>query len=1176
MTNGSHGQSENGNDGGTVQTIFVEVERIFAPLGGAAKRAADGDPSELILLLESIELGEEVFGEQVSVLVEKIEGIAEPYTVFEETITDLVEKEEPPKPNEIRDMVEAVSGIVSTVKELSNVSVDTETLDDVPKIVIDYLVVRYLRIYRPKVLPVFVLTGVVENATNDQRTRLNLAEIPKLVENPNRLASETLKWGDEEFEALKILHMLGDLFQAIGIPSSVQTGETVKHYSSSRSVGQELDLPVFVAPLGTDFEQGMAGGTASVGLKFLPIPGTTDDAPGIAIDPYGTLTMGGSFDLSGDLKLTTKADVDALTWGIAMRPSGGGVSTDIVAHEGDPFPELHAEAALEYDDSSEEETPSPLLGDAEGTQLDLLSFGINTVVDASSEDFELSVEAPVRARLVIQPKGGFVEELISSGIESEFETIVGYSTKSGIYFQAAGSIEAAIALEKELGPITLEEIFLALGFDTDTGEIPITASASATGTIGPFSATVKRIGIEATVSFPEDAGGRGGPVDFEIGFKPPEGVGVDIGAGPVSGGGYIEHEPDKNRYAGTLQLEFGDYVITAVGLLKTELPGGRKGYSFLLLITAELPPIQLGFGFTLNGVGGLLGVHRGMKKKPLGEAVRAGNIDSVLFPENVVANAQRIISDLRSIFPPKTDHHVVGPMAKFGWGSPKILTMDIGIVLGIPSWKITLLGKIQLVLPDEKAAIVELNLAAMGFLDIPNERLEMTASLYDSRIAMFTAKGDMVLKSSWGDDQSFMMSIGGLHPRFEPPESFPDLDRVQAWIPGLSDNLRVRLSGYLAVTPNTIQVGTNTLIHAEAGPAKVKGEWGWDALFELDPLRFRIDFRAEFEVKLWGHGLSLKINGNLRGPRPLEVSGDVTINISMLPKVEASLDVTIGSEPDERELPDKKILEKLIKEFERPQNWQAQLPEDGTQFVTIRRPEADESGQEESGAAGSDSERILTHPLGGIAVRQILIPLEYKIDTFGETEPASYNKFKVKEVYVVDKRSDESTDDSDTNGEDSTTKIGPTDGGELTEKFAKSKFRGREEVNKDEKLSGEAFIEGLAGHRSGSKQFHWPNKGNCTTASLRYETLVTDEREQNFARGLIEMGGYRTSHPETARIGLSAQTASEALQLSAVGRGEPSTPTFLREEPIRIGLPDLPEDEDGDEEEGVVVSEVIR
>ena len=44
------------------------------------------------------------------------------------------------------------------------------------------------------------------------------------------------------------------------------------------------------------------------------------------------------------------------------------------------------------------------------------------------------------------------------------------------------------------------------------------------------------------------------------------------------------------------------------------MPDGSPGFSLLVIITAEFGAgIQLGFGFTLLGVGGLLGLNRTMR-----------------------------------------------------------------------------------------------------------------------------------------------------------------------------------------------------------------------------------------------------------------------------------------------------------------------------------------------------------------------------------------------------------------------------------------------------------------------------------------------------------------------------------------------------------------------------------
>jgi len=50
--------------------------------------------------------------------------------------------------------------------------------------------------------------------------------------------------------------------------------------------------------------------------------------------------------------------------------------------------------------------------------------------------------------------------------------------------------------------------------------------------------------------------------------------------------------------------------LTAFGLLTTKLPDGKDGFSLVISILAEFQPIQIGFGFALTGVGGLIGINR--------------------------------------------------------------------------------------------------------------------------------------------------------------------------------------------------------------------------------------------------------------------------------------------------------------------------------------------------------------------------------------------------------------------------------------------------------------------------------------------------------------------------------------------------------------------------------------
>src|SRR5262249_27917546 len=161
-------------------------------------------------------------------------------------------------------------------------------------------------------------------------------------------------------------------------------------------------------------------------------------------------------------------------------------------------------------------------------------------------------------------------------------------------------------------------------------------------------------GAAIELSFPPGGHGALGPLDIDFKFKPPRGAGLSIDTGVVVGGGFLFFDPDKGEYGGVAELSIVDIVtVKAIGLITTKMPDGSDGFSLLLILPPASPPIQLGFGFTLNAVGGLLGLNRAVMLDVLRDGVRTGAVDSIMFPDNVIANAPRIISALKGVFPPQ-------------------------------------------------------------------------------------------------------------------------------------------------------------------------------------------------------------------------------------------------------------------------------------------------------------------------------------------------------------------------------------------------------------------------------------------------------------------------------------------------------------------------------------------
>ncbi len=151
----------------------------------------------------------------------------------------------------------------------------------------------------------------------------------------------------------------------------------------------------------------------------------------------------------------------------------------------------------------------------------------------------------------------------------------------------------------------------------------------------------------------------------------------------------------KERYTGGIEIIVQDTInLSAIGILTTKLPDGTKGISLLIIVAFGPPtPIHIAYNFFLAGVGGILGLHRTLDTDALRGGLEQGTIDDILFPTNILVNAERIVKNLNSVFPPKKDQFVIGPMVLITWNTPPLLRAEVGIIieLGTPV-KIAIIG----------------------------------------------------------------------------------------------------------------------------------------------------------------------------------------------------------------------------------------------------------------------------------------------------------------------------------------------------------------------------------------------------------------------------------------------------------------------------------------------------
>jgi hypothetical protein len=1093
-------QSNPDSGAGTVETLLNEFGRVMKPVVFASEAGPEG----FIALIENAGLGSALSDGEGEQLADTLsENVLEPIQIVNE---HLIQPDQPDLSN-IGEALGAIDELYTGITTLNDIELSDDDLTAAGDALLDYLLLRYLEREHPKLYNAVYISGLVEPHAGDKPDELKLEKLGDFVSNPKKIPSEALELATDEFDAVVVLIYLKGLLHELRVPAWFETpsDEVITHLQG----GAEDPDPELVVPV-------VSGKFGSAGVKLVPLPKTgPDEYPGAALLPYGVASISDetSFDLGEGWSLTTKAQASGSIGGVAlsMRPTDSTLETEIqdITKGSNVSYSVHSETDVTFDPSAESadgtgENGSEelvLIGKPGATRVSLLSISLRIVADYSEDGVELKIESPSKGRLLLSPQGGFLSEVIPEDIEFDFDATVGWSLADGLYFEGGGTIEATIPLHLDLGFAELKELFLAVNPEVDEGDIAIETAASPKISLGPVTGSVRRMGLAANVTVNQD--GEGAPLAVDVGFRPPDGIGLSVDAGPVTGGGFLQFEPEKNRYAGGLELQFSSWGLTVVGLLKTELPG-TDGYSLLLLVTADLPQIQLGFGFVLTGIGGLAGIHRGFKPKPLGKAVRSGNLDSVLFPENVVENADQIITDLRAIFPPKADKHVFGPMLRLGWGTPVIIKAEMGVLVAVPDWKIALLGKFMLDLPDEEVALIDVNLAVVGFLDIPGERLSIDASLYDSRIVSWTVSGDMAMRLSWGAESRFMLSLGGFHPRYEPPKGFPELDRIKASMSPPSGNPRLEYSGYLAVTPNTFQIGAGVVLHGEFGPAVVHGELSIDALLKFNPFKFIVDFFAKVAVKIKGSKLGLKLDGTISGPGPYRVKGTLTIDVVFI-SVTVNVDAKFGSASESKEMPTANVLPELVEALETPANWSAQDPEGGAQLVSLRDPNSESEGEEGNEPT---EDTLLAHPLGTLGVRQQVVPIGVDIEKYGNAKPA-HSKFSLSSLSVTGVGTD----------------LGKQE--DLREKFAPAKFK---KMSDSEKMESEPFERLPAGKRVENGAVHYAGRDDpslLSWATLEYEASVIDEENES----------YRTTEAdmiESWEGRLDLETGHELAEQSAV------------------------------------------
>ena len=259
-----------------------------------------------------------------------------------------------------------------------------------------------------------------------------------------------------------------------------------------------------------------------------------------------------------------------------------------------------------------------------------------------------------------------------------------------------------------------------------------------------------------------------GDYDFSCLFQFPDGIGISIDTPIVKGAGIINY----NKLEGTLFSALSLDVLkkfTVGSILDADL-GIVDGHIFslvALISTSFSPGIPIGMGFTLNGVGGCLGLNRMYDSEAISTGVRSGVFGSVFFVDNVMNHLTEMKTAVRSYFPVKEKQFFLGVLAKICFDP--VIICEFGLLLQAPDpFSVGIVGALKVRVGDTN--LVKINVYFFGDIDF-DKGMRFDASIVDSEIVGMKLEGDLAFRLFWGGPcKGFGLSIGGLHPAYKPEE----------------------------------------------------------------------------------------------------------------------------------------------------------------------------------------------------------------------------------------------------------------------------------------------------------------------------------------------------------------------------------------------------------------------
>ena len=814
------------------------------------------------------------------------------------------------------------------------------------------LLADHLQHKLPALYQLLAALGAIDE--DDPARAISLDALAEALGDPAATLRGLAGWGSPALDGDWITNTVADLAGSAGLPARivVPPAEVVELVDGVEPDARCVELPVASGLV--------AGALVEAGVLVLPA------GDGLALTNLTWGTLGETVQLPEPWTATVTGELEATAAaGVLLRPSGA------TALNGDGRGELAVTLA------GEPAQPWRLFGTPTSSRFELARLEAGLTLAFEDDPETVLHVALTGGRLVVIADDPFTRLILGAEqVEVPFDLEARWSSATGFTIAGAIGLVFLIPVERTLGFVTLHAVELSIGVGSQ-GSLALGAGLNLSGGLGPFALIAEGLGVELALVDAPDGDGTIGPYDAALAFMPPSRLGLSLEGEVCSGGGVIDLDPAIGRYSGAVSLDFLAIGIDAIGVVDTRLPGDPDGWALFASLSARFPGLPLGFGFTLLGLGGILAVNRAIDAEALAAGLREGAVDALLFPDDPVRDCNLILASIDEYFPLADGNTVIGPVAQIGWGSPTLITAELGIVLSLPQGLVVILGSLEALLPRPDAPVLELHMDSLGVIDVPGGTVLVTASLYDSRLlGVIELSGDMALYASVITDPFFLLSIGGFHPGYDPPSIVPaaveDLREMRAEI-DLGSAVNATLTAYFAVTSNSVQFGggfdITAIVEFLLVDYTASGWFDFDVLFEFDPFRIVADVAAGCAVSAGRRELfGIDLEVHVEGPDPWFASCHARFKFFL---INVKFDFTVGGHalPDPPDSID--VLELMSDELALPSAWSVETPAGIVAGLALR----------------DDQATSILRPDSRVIVLQSIAPLDRELDWYGNCTP---------------------------------------------------------------------------------------------------------------------------------------------------------------------------------------------